>query len=69
MADKKLKNKMYKYAEFGIIAVLAITFIALKATNYIKWSWWVVLSPIYGYILLAIASTILMLLMLKLKNK
>lgn len=69
MADKKQKQKLYKYAEFGIIATIAITFIALKLTDKIKWSWLAVLSPIYGYIVLAISSTILMLLMLKLKNK
>jgi len=69
MADKKQKHKIYKYAEFCIIATIVNTFIALKLTDKIKWSWLAVLSPIYCYIVLAIASTILMLLMLKIKNK
>ena len=69
MADKKLKNKMYKWAEFGIIATLAITFIALKLTDKIKWSWWAILAPVYGYIVLAIASFLLMILMLRINRK
>lgn len=31
----------------GFIGLLTILFIALKLTNYIDWSWWWVLSPIW----------------------
>jgi hypothetical protein len=34
--------------------MLAILFIALKLTNYITWSWWWVLSPIWIPLALAI---------------
>ncbi len=32
----------------GFFGALAILFIALKLTGYIAWSWWIVLSPIWG---------------------
>jgi hypothetical protein len=31
----------------GFSGLLAILFIGLKITNYISWSWWWVLSPIW----------------------
>lgn len=31
----------------GFVGLLTILFIALKLTNYIDWSWWWVLSPIW----------------------
>ena len=31
----------------GFCGLLAILFIALKLTNYILWSWWWVLSPLW----------------------
>ena len=31
----------------GFCGLLAIVFIALKLTNFIDWSWWWVLSPIW----------------------
>ena len=31
----------------GLPSLLAIVFIVLKLTNYISWSWWWVLSPIW----------------------
>ncbi len=36
----------------GFIGLLTIAFIVLKLTNYIKWSWLWVLSPIWISILL-----------------
>jgi hypothetical protein len=32
----------------GFFDTLAIVFIVLKLTNYIDWSWWWVLSPLWG---------------------
>jgi hypothetical protein len=32
----------------GFLGLLAIVFIALKLTNVITWSWWLVLLPLYG---------------------
>lgn len=31
----------------GFCGILAIAFIVLKLTNYIDWSWWWVLSPLW----------------------
>ncbi len=31
----------------GFIGLLTIAFIVLKLTNYIDWSWWWVLSPLW----------------------
>jgi hypothetical protein len=45
----------------GFCGLLAILFIGLKLTNYIDWSWWWVLAPLWiGFaIFLAILSVIL----------
>ena len=31
----------------GFLGMLAILFIGLKLTNYVTWSWWWVLSPLW----------------------
>lgn len=38
----------------GFTGLLTIAFIVLKLTNYIDWSWWWVVSPIWISIVLAI---------------
>lgn len=38
----------------GFMGVLTILFIALKLTHYIDWSWWWVLSPIWGTVLVVL---------------
>ena len=38
----------------GFIGLLTIVFITLRLTNYIDWSWWWVLSPIWGSISLVL---------------
>jgi hypothetical protein len=32
----------------GFLGLLTVLFIGLKLTNYIDWSWWWVLAPIWG---------------------
>lgn len=45
---------------FGLLGLL---FIALKLTNIIVWSWWLILLPLYGgfviYIILLLAAFVL----------
>lgn len=41
-----------KSSGIGIFGILGIVFIILKLTNVITWSWWWVLLPIYGPIVL-----------------
>lgn len=34
--------------QLGFFSLLALILITLKLTNYIDWSWWLVLLPAYG---------------------
>lgn len=43
----------------GFAGMLTILFIGLKLTHYIDWSWWWVLSPIWGSFVLAIVIALL----------
>jgi hypothetical protein len=36
----------------GLFGLLGLLFIGLKLTGYIDWSWWLVLLPIYGGLVL-----------------
>lgn len=47
----------------GFCGLLTIVFIVLKLTDYIDWSWWWVLSPLW-FPLAAILSIILVILVL-----
>lgn len=38
----------------GFFGMLAIVFIACKITGFIDWSWWLVLLPIWGHLLLVL---------------
>lgn len=38
----------------GFLGLLTLIFITLKLTNFIDWSWWWVLLPLYGPIALGI---------------
>lgn len=38
----------------SFFALLGVLFIGLKLTNYIDWSWWLVLSPIIAGALLTV---------------
>ena len=42
----------------SIFTLLGVLFIGLKLANVIDWPWWVVLSPIWGSILLVIVALI-----------
>jgi len=41
------ENSSAKSGGIGFAGLLTILFIGLKLTNYIDWSWWWVLSPIW----------------------
>ena len=40
--------------KISFLGLLTIVFVSLKLTNYIDWSWWLVLLPIYGGFLLMV---------------
>lgn len=42
----------------GFFGLLGILFIGLKLADVINWSWWLVLLPIYGPLILAIVILI-----------
>jgi hypothetical protein len=39
---------------FPFFGILALIFITLKLTGHIAWSWWWVLAPLWGPIVLAV---------------
>jgi len=41
--------------KIGFFGLLTLLFIGLKLTNYINWSWWIVLLPAYGPLILIFA--------------
>lgn len=51
-----MSNSSSSSSSSGIsfVGLLTILFIALKLTNYIDWSWWWVLSPLWIGVLLGI---------------
>lgn len=46
-----MENSSTSSGGIGFIGLLTILFIGLKLTGYIDWSWWWVLSPIWGVFL------------------
>lgn len=38
----------------GFLGMLAILFIGLKLTGYVSWSWWWVLAPLWGGVVIAL---------------
>jgi len=50
MAEKNTTSSL----GIGFTGLLTIVFIVLKLTNYIDWSWWWVLSPIWIVFVLAL---------------
>lgn len=47
----------------GFTGLLTIVFITLKLTNYIDWSWWWVLSPLWIVTVIVIILFIILLLL------
>lgn len=47
-----MSNNKSNGGGIGFFGMLAIVFIACKITGFIDWSWWLVLLPIWGPLLL-----------------
>lgn len=45
---------MERSAGIGFMGMLAVLFIGLKLSSIIDWSWWWVLSPLWGWMALAL---------------
>jgi len=60
-----LNTPIEKYLSLGywrnnmLLSLLTVLFVGLKVTNFIDWSWWYVLLPAYGGILLGIFAFLL----------
>ena len=53
-------DKISNHSGIGFSGALTITFIVLKLTNVINWSWWWVLSPIWiSFSLIIVLSIII----------
>ena len=61
-------SKKSSSSGISFMGMLTILFIALKLTNYVDWSWWWVLSPIWLGFLLAVFAGLLVVLIEKNKK-
>jgi phosphoglycerol transferase MdoB-like AlkP superfamily enzyme len=53
----------------SFMGLLTILFIALKLTNFIDWSWWWVLSPMWLSAVILVLAVILLIFIRKAKEK
>ncbi len=52
-------NNQVQSGGIGFFGLLAIVFITLKLTGVIAWSWWWVLSPLWGHVAVVLVVAIL----------
>ena len=43
----------------NFLPLLALLFIGLKLTNYIDWSWWFVMAPLYAPIIILVGMWVI----------
>lgn len=55
------ESKTVNTGGIGFTGLLALVFITLKLTNYIDWSWWWVLAPLWVPFALAIVLILVLL--------
>lgn len=60
-----MANDAAKSGGIGFSSLLLLTFIILKLTNVIDWSWWWVMSPLWIPILIVIIVIVAMFLIVK----
>lgn len=53
----------------GFLGGLTLIFITLKLMGYINWSWWWVLAPLWGSVLITLAFMLLVVLVFDWNNK
>jgi hypothetical protein len=58
--NTKVKIEQGSFPFFGILTLI---FITLKLTNYIAWSWWWVLSPLWMPIALVLVLVLIVLIL------
>lgn len=57
--NKMSKSNNSTGGGIGFLGILTIVFIVLKLTNYIDWSWWWVLSPMWIPVLILLLVLII----------
>ena len=50
-----MNTKSVTINTFPVTSILGLIFITMKLTNYIDWSWWLVLLPFYGFLAFGLA--------------
>lgn len=55
-----MSNNSAKTGGIGFCGLLTLLFIGLKLTNYIDWSWWWVLAPLWISFLVVIVLVLLL---------
>ncbi len=53
----------------GVVGLLGVSFVVLKLTGHIDWSWWYVTLPFWGGVPLVVVSVVLAFLVPFLKGK
>ena len=43
----------------NFLPLLALLFIGLKLTNYIDWSWWFVMAPLYAPVIILVGMWVI----------
>jgi hypothetical protein len=64
-----MSNSKSTSSGVGFTGLLTIVFIVLKLTNYIDWSWWWVLSPIWISLLFGLFILFIVFLIIFLRTK
>lgn len=64
----RTNNKIMTFMKCLFVSLLTIAFIVLKLCNVIDWSWWWVLSPLWIYVALNIATLIIIVIILVIKD-
>lgn len=55
-----MSNSSAKTGGIGFCGLLTLLFIGLKLTNYIDWSWWWVLAPLWISFLIVVVFVLLL---------
>lgn len=54
-----MSSESHTSGSIGLAGVLFVTFLVLKLTGFIAWSWWWVTAPLWGSLLLVVLIMLL----------
>lgn len=64
----RTNNKIMTFMKCLFVSLLTIAFIVLKLCNVIDWSWWWVLSPLWIYAALNVATLTIMIIIIVIRE-